>query len=691
MATKGFINGTITKIKFFDEATNTEISIDQQIEANFTFGRELIGFLNKDSGGYTKYKAGKVDWSVSGKAHLRFDADTNFEYLLNAMKSKTTLTLLFTTGTAGDIELGGQAFIESLNISTGTEAGVEFDYSFKGSGEPFFSPSVYYGVSWDATADTYARLGSLSGLPVSQSPGNDYLSIHRLMKKCLLHDDGSRNYYIDPDNPINKSGDVVINSGTVTSKATTAVTDEAFTSSLNNFVQLANMNIDPDTSPNVTSSDGATTYTYGSDYLIDRQNGWIKVLSTGTMANATGYLIDYSYINPVLIDASANFVAGGVAVGMAVKNVNSGKIMLVESVDSSTQLTLKHSIFNTNDSYQVGTANYGGADGQVMVEIPKFYFKQSFSGNTRSWMISLYELPGFTLHPAFVKDGVEVDYRYYSAFEGSMYDASAAAMTASGSIATDLYAAGDKMCSVAGQWAKTNETRAEYRTMAAERGTGWRQLDYYLNSAVQLLYLIEYADFNSQAMIGNGRTALSGGAWAADSYIGMTGLSVGDGNGTNSVSNGSTLGYLTDYMSYRGIENWYGNVWKMLEGITWDGRWTGAPAAQPLYVTNNATDFLDYGIGNLTHLVDAPYIGSDAGYISDIGNVLGFIPSAALGSSSTQLCDYYYQYSQSTRDYWRVVLFGSDAVYGGPAGGFALYAINAWSDATVYIAGRLCF
>jgi hypothetical protein len=290
-----------------------------------------------------------------------------------------------------------------------------------------------------------------------------------------------------------------------------------------------------------------------------------------------------------------------------------------------------------------------------------------------------------------VKDGVEVDYRYYSAFEGSMYDASAGAMTAKSDIATDLYASGDKMCSVAGQWAKTAETRAEYRAMAAERGSGWRQLDWYLNSAVQLLYLIEYADFNSQTMIGNGRTSLSGGGWTADSYIGMTGLSIGEGNVSASVSNGSTLGYLTDYMSYRGIENWYGNAWKMLDGITWDGRWTGAPAAQPVYVTNNSADLIDYGIGNLTHLIDAPYIGSDAGYISDISNVLGFIPSAAMGSSSTKLCDYYYQYSQSARDYWRVVLFGGLAYHGGSAGGFALHAHSAWSRASVDIAGRLCF
>ena len=40
-------------------------------------------------------------------------------------------------------------------------------------------------------------------------------------------------------------------------------------------------------------------------------------------------------------------------------------------------------------------------------------------------------------------------------------------------------------------------------------------------------------------------------------------------------------------MTYRGIENWYGNVWKDLSFIAWDGRWTGTTAPQPVYWTND--------------------------------------------------------------------------------------------------------
>ncbi|MDA3835022.1 MAG: hypothetical protein PF495_16675 [Spirochaetales bacterium] len=347
-----------------------------------------------------------------------------------------------------------------------------------------------------------------------------------------------------------------------------------------------------------------------------------------------------------------------------------------------------------NPTYQDGsttlTVDYTGGDGQVMVQTQKFYYRVEFTvQGDYYWSVSLYHLPGFTLHPAFFKDGQEVNYRYFSAFEGSMYDASAGAMTASGSITTSLYSTGDIMCSVSNQWAKTNEQRSEYRSMAAQRGEGWRQLDWTLNSAVQLLFLVEYANFNTQSMIGNGRTDLSGGSWTADSYIGKTGLSISDGNGTNSVSNGGTSGYLTDYMTYRGIENWYGNVWKMFDGITWDGRWTGTAAAQPVYYTNNSEYFKDTGSDNMRFLTDASYIGTSAGYITDFENTFVFIPSAVGGSSLVY--DYYYQYSESSRDYWRVPLVGGSATHGGQAGGFALGAYAAWSLGNSSFGARLCF
>ncbi|MCG3208635.1 MAG: hypothetical protein FOGNACKC_02247 [Anaerolineae bacterium] len=78
------------------------------------------------------------------------------------------------------------------------------------------------------------------------------------------------------------------------SGAQPAVTNEAFTSAHDQWVSLANKRL-RNASITVTSNPAGTTYTMYDDYLIDYGNGRIMVLSTGTMANATSFLIDYSY------------------------------------------------------------------------------------------------------------------------------------------------------------------------------------------------------------------------------------------------------------------------------------------------------------------------------------------------------------------------------------------------------------
>ena len=343
------------------------------------------------------------------------------------------------------------------------------------------------------------------------------------------------------------------------------------------------------------------------------------------------------------------------------------------------------------------TANLDGTDGQVMVEIPKFYVRYDYAANVHTWDISLSPLNGFFPHPAFYKNGAWVDYRYIGAYEGSMYDATAGAMVASGDIATDMYASGDKLCSISGQYPKTNETRAEFRAMAAERGTGWRQMDYYLLSAVQLLYLIEYADFDSQSMIGQGRTQLSGGTWAASSYIGIGGLSNGDGNGTNCVDysgDGDDAGADAAYMTYRGIENWWGNVWEWVDGLNvrnYDPL-GGSAYASYAYACNDDTAFADDTDTDYDEIADGGLAQAD-GYIATlVQTVNGFLPLTVGASSSTKLCDYYYTYfDDDPNSGWRVVSFGGPADSGAAAGAFCVNSYNASSSANVNLGGRLCF
>lgn len=320
-----------------------------------------------------------------------------------------------------------------------------------------------------------------------------------------------------------------------------------------------------------------------------------------------------------------------------------------------------------------GTASdLTGGDGQVMVEIPKFYYRHSYTGTTHTWEIARGPIAGFSLHPAFMKNGVEVSHRYIGAYEGSMWDASTSAMVAPADIATDMYAAGDKLCSLSGEYPKTNEKRSEFRGMGANRGAGWRQLDFDLNSAVQLLYLIEYGDFDSQTEIGYGRTQLSGGTWVAGSHIGQCGKSNSDGDGTNSVAGNTNNAYMT----YRGIENWYGNILKWNDGININNR---VP-----YVSNTDTDFADDTATNYTNL--GVTLANADGYQITLADIdRGFLP-ASVGADATYVSDYYYQ---STG--WRVVLLGGTADGGTGPGAFYVYAGSTASYGGVHIGGRLAY
>ena len=325
--------------------------------------------------------------------------------------------------------------------------------------------------------------------------------------------------------------------------------------------------------------------------------------------------------------------------------------------------------------------------GQVMVQIPKFWYKYSYSAPSHTWEIASQPVEGFTVHPAFIKDGQEVDFRYVGAYEASLYDATAGAMVASADIVTSLYAAGDILCSISGQFPKVNETRAEFRGAASQRGAGWREMDFDLMSAAQLLYLTEYADFDSQTTIGEGRTALSGGSWVADSYIGQAGKSNSDGNGSASVGGNSN----TAYMTYRGIENFFGNVWTFIDGVNIYNNEAGAYSR--LFACNNEANFADDTQTNYEEVGDLALLDE---YQSTLSQVMrGFLPLTVGATSSTKITDYFYTYYDNLGSGWvedyRVLLLGGAAVSGSAAGVFCVSANGASSTDGVDLGGRLCF
>lgn len=333
------------------------------------------------------------------------------------------------------------------------------------------------------------------------------------------------------------------------------------------------------------------------------------------------------------------------------------------------------------------TANIDGTDGNVMVEIPKFYFRQVKNGTKTTWEISDVQLAGYQLHPAFYKNGEIVDYRYMGAYDACVYDNSASAYIAGLNLddnTSKLDLANDKLASVSGIFPMVGVTRHECRRLAENVGTGWRQQDFWLTCAVQMLYLVEYGNFNSQSNLGNGNTGSSYVASSSsqtNSPNSVAGKSNSLGNdSTNSTSGASSATRGTAFMSYRGIENFFGNCFKWVDGFN-----IGIVVNRDVWVSNTDTDFADNTSTNYIQLNGT--LATANGFVSNILDIDGaYLPSVISGSSSTFLTDQFFQVTGN-----RVAAFGGDASSGAGAGAFCWRVSFASSIADRGIGARLCF
>jgi hypothetical protein len=320
-------------------------------------------------------------------------------------------------------------------------------------------------------------------------------------------------------------------------------------------------------------------------------------------------------------------------------------------LNSSGVVTTYLNALNSNYTDTGAIANLTGTNGNVMVEIPKFYYKYSYVGTTHNWSISLTPLDGYAVHPAFNKGVVEVEHRYIGAYNASV--------SGTGSNAV--------LKSVSGEYCDGNMTRAEMRTRAKAIGTGWGILDFNLVSAIQLLMLVEFNNFNTQSAIGMGRTQLYGGSFGDGRYYGLNGLSNSIGNATGNVDyvgDADDAGAALSYMSYRGIENFYGNVWKWVDGIN-------IQDFVP-FVSNDPTLFAD-DVFTGSYISAGITMSSSSGYQNTLVQTgRGFFPASIGAGSSTKITDFYWEATGN-----RGVVLGATAEDTSHAGAFTIYLVAA--------------
>lgn len=446
------------------------------------------------------------------------------------------------------------------------------------------------------------------------------------------------------------------------------------------------------------------------DVILNRSDGTLKFINpdgllTTPQAGAVEYDGSYLYFtsgitrNKILTensimglswDESADtYVRTGNLTGLAL-NSSPGNIYLpiharMKGCTLFDNGSVNYFLNSTNWAYKedgTSASKLNGDDGQIMVEIPKFYYKYTYAGTTHSWSISSTPLEGYNIHPAFIKDAIETNYRYAGAYEGVLYDTSASGYTQGDSTQTKDFTAttGDKLSSVSGFTAVTNGTRAQFRAIAKNRGTGWRQMDYDLLHAIQVLYLVEYGSFYSQSVIGAGISNVTD--WPAyNGYypIAPTGNANSIGNGTGNNAGGPTCaGEVTKYMKYRGIEQFYGHLWKWIDGFN---SYNNVP-----WVTNNSNYWVD---DTSTNYVSGPTCCATDGYQSTLIPSSRFILPLTVGSdSSHKITDYYWQ---AAANIWRVFIFGGGANYAASDGAFYSDLTAASSLSYSALCSRLCF
>ena len=231
-------------------------------------------------------------------------------------------------------------------------------------------------------------------------------------------------------------------------------------------------------------------------------------------------------------------------------------------------------------------------DGNEVVKIPKFWYKIEKTNSKLSIQIADAPRAGFNVSPAHRARGSypEQDYVYIGRYHSD-----------------------SNYKSISGVIPIANITRATARTNQAAIGNGYHQLDFSLWVTIWMLYLVEFANWNTQSMIG---------------------YNCGNNSSKQNTGSTDTMPYHTGTMQaskttygvgvqYRYIEDPWGNVLDWCDGITF-GPDENNNAGEGIYCFEDFEDYSDnYSSSN------AILVGRRANvsnYIQDFdqSNVSGF-------------------------------------------------------------------
>ena len=272
-----------------------------------------------------------------------------------------------------------------------------------------------------------------------------------------------------------------------------------------------------------------------------------------------------------------------------------------------------------------------------LVAIPKFWYKWTKSGNSLKLQIADKETDGFHVSPAHADRGDgkgERDIVYIGRYHCN----------------TNNYK------SQSGVKPKANITRSTARTSIHNLGSNIWQSDIQMRMTIWMLYLVEFADWNSQKTIGKGC-----GNNSATENMGYT--------DSMPYHTGTTLASRDSYglgTQYRYIEGLWDNVYDWGDGCYYN--------SNGLNIINTPSSFSDNSGGTA---VGVPSSGWPSAFT--VATVAGLewviYPTASGGSETTYSADSWY-FGAS----YPCLYFGGDYNQGGYHGLFYVYYTSASSS-----------
>lgn len=271
--------------------------------------------------------------------------------------------------------------------------------------------------------------------------------------------------------------------------------------------------------------------------------------------------------------------------------------------------------------------------GGTMVAIPKFWYKLTQSGLGMTIQIADKAVEGFSVSPAHMDRGDgkgERDVVYIGRY----------------------HCGASNYKSVTGQNPKNNITRSAARSAIHNLGATIWQSDWVMRFTIWLLYIVEFADWDSQQTIGKG---------------------CGNNSGVQAMGYTDSMPYHTGTTQSSRDTYGLGTQYRNIEGL-WDNvrDWTDGcyNNSSGLNIILNPNNFSDSSGGTS---IGTPSNGWPSGFkVTTAGGVTMFIPNGTSGSETTYSCDCWY-FNAS----YPCVCVGGYCGQGGNYGLFCVYCSSA--------------